>query len=562
MALVGLVLGVSVGYQQLTGSGCAGQVKLTVAAAPEIAPAVQAAADDWSDQDDAAGDACLALSVTAADPADVAAAVATAQGVGLAGVGQGNGTTVIPDVWVPDSSSWLLRLRTAASSFAPTNGASIASSPVVVAMPEPAASNLGWPEKSLTWSDLLKRITTGTGLRTGIVEPARDAAGLSGLMALAAPSGTGANAERTTTSALRTLATGRSVLRDDLLAQFPRSSDPASLATALKVAVLSEEDVIAYNSAQPPVPLAAMYLDPAPTALNYPFAVLPSADPDKVAAADGLYKALAVPGFRDRLAGRGLRAPDGTWGAGFSAPTGAPTSVGGAAPASPEASGPAPDPAVVDRALSTWSAVTAPARMLAAIDVSDTMRGRVPTAGNATRMQVTIQAAQRGLGLFNEDWAVGLWTFAKDLDGTKDYHQLVPIGPLSSQRGQLLDTIGQIKPKQNGDSGLYDTILAAYQQVQDGWQAGRVNSVVILTDGIGGNESGSLSLNALLDELNKLKNDAQPVQLIILGIGGAVDRGALDQITKTTGGGVLIAEDPAMIGDVFLKAIALRPAPR
>ncbi|BCB91673.1 hypothetical protein Psuf_089860 [Phytohabitans suffuscus] len=38
-----------------------------------------------------------------------------------------------------------------------------------------------------------------------------------------------------------------------------------------------------------------------------------------------------------------------------------------------------------------------------------------------------------------------------------------------------------------------------------------------------------------------------------------MNRGALDQITRTTGGGVLIAADPAQIGEAFLKGISLRP---
>ncbi|MFC6016118.1 substrate-binding domain-containing protein [Plantactinospora solaniradicis] len=566
VAVVAVVSGVSLGYQQLAGAGCTSQAKLTVAAAPEIVPAVQSAAASGVEQGGTLGGVCVTVSVTAVDPADVAAALATAHGVGLAGVGQGNGTTVVPDVWVPDSSTWLLRLRTAAPGFVSTDGASIARSPVVVAMPEPVASGLGWPNSTLTWADLLEKITTGTGLRTGIVEPTRDAAGLSGLMALGAAAGTaGANAQEATTATLRAVATGRSALRNDLLAQFPRSSDVGAISSGLRLAMLSEEDVIAYNAAKPPVPLAALYLDPAPTPLDYPFAVMSGTDPAKVAAADGLHQALSTDRFRDKLAAQGLRASDGTWGTGFSAPTGAPSPAGGSPSASPRAGGAAPtraDPAVVDRALSTWSAITAPGRMLAAINVSGTMRGRVPTAGNATRMQVTLQAAQRGLGLFNDDWAVGLWVFSTRLDGAKDYRQLVPIGALSSQRSQLVGALAEIKPEQNRDTGLYDTILAAYKQVQDGWQAGRVNSVVILTDGIGNDDPNGLSLESLISKLNALRDDAQPIQLIILGIGDAVNREPLDQITRTTGGGVLIAEDPARIGDIFLRAIALRPAPR
>lgn len=128
----------------------------------------------------------------------------------------------------------------------------------------------------------------------------------------------------------------------------------------------------------------------------------------------------------------------------------------------------------------------------------------------------------------------------------------------ASNRTQLITKIGQIQPKKNGDTGLYDTLAAGYETVQNGWQAGRVNSVLILTDGIGNDDpEGGLSVPALLNRLEDLKDPKRPIQVIILGLGDAVNRGALDQITRLTGGGVLIAEDPAKVGEAFLKGISL-----
>jgi Ca-activated chloride channel family protein len=210
--------------------------------------------------------------------------------------------------------------------------------------------------------------------------------------------------------------------------------------------------------------------------------------------------------------------------------------------------------------LSTWTAVTLPARMLAVIDVSGTMRGAVPSAGGATRMDITKAAATQGLGLFGDDWAVGLWIFSTNMGAGKDWKELVPIGPLSTRRTQLLGSLSQIVPKRGGDTGLYDTILAGYKTVQEGWQPGRVNSMVILTDGIGNDDpDGGIELNPLLEQLKKTKDDRRPIQVIIIGLGDEVNRGPLDQITKTTGGGVFVAEDPAKIGEIFLQAISLRP---
>jgi secreted protein with Ig-like and vWFA domain len=134
---------------------------------------------------------------------------------------------------------------------------------------------------------------------------------------------------------------------------------------------------------------------------------------------------------------------------------------------------------------------------------------------------------------------------------------LVPIAPLAEQRQLLLNALGDIKPKKDGNTGLHDTTLAAYRTVQAGWDPSRVNSVVIMTDGKNEDQQG-LSLDQLVDELKKAMDPARPVQIIGIGIGTDVSEAELRRITDTTGGGTFIAPDPAKIPDIFLKAIALR----
>ncbi|TWG13286.1 von Willebrand factor type A domain-containing protein [Micromonospora palomenae] len=564
-ALVVVVGGTWFGYQQLAGPSCSGEIQLSVAAAPELAPAVQKASTQWVEDGAAVSGTCIAVNVSASEPVDVAAAVASKHGATLAGVGQASGTVTTPDVWIPDSSTWLLRLKNnGATAFAPGNGASVARSPVVVAMPEPVASRFGWPDKKLGWTDLLNAVSTGKGLRAGIVEPTQDAAGLSGLLSLtAAASASGGDTAKATTGALRALATGRSALRQDLLARFPRSNDPTSIASGLGAAALSEEDVMAYNSTKPPIPLAALYLEPAPMPLDYPFAVLPGIEPAKQSAARVLFELLTTQGFKNRLAAQSLRAPDGNWGDGFKAPQGAPSPAGGAATAPPAGVGAVGglDPFAIDRAVSGWSIATQSGRMLAVIDVSGSMKAKVPSAGNATREQVTVSAASRGLGLFDDSWSIGLWTFSTELVGSRDWREVVPINPLSTNRGRLEQGLAGIRPS-SGNTGLYDTVLEAYKRVQQDWEPGRVNSIVLFTDGKNDDKNG-ISQASLISQLKQLNDPERPVQVVIIGIGNEVSKTELQSITNVTGGGTFVTEDPSKIGDIFLKAIALRPnAPR
>jgi hypothetical protein len=531
---------------------CTGQVRLSVAAAPEIEPAVSARAAQWTASKPRVGGRCVAVDVTAADPAEVAAAIAGQHGGALPGVGKAGGAVRVPTVWIADSSTWLQRLRAMGPDWVPADAPSVARSPVVLAMPQPAAASLGWPGKKLTWADVLSKLAAGTKLRSGIVDPNRDAAGLSGLLALAAAAeAAGSKGQEATVAGLRALATGRAALRADLLARFPRSGDVGSLASSLAAAPLSEQAVVAYNNERPPVPLVPVYLDPAPLPLDYPYAVLPGASGDQANAAKAMLVGLTGNGYRDGLAQIGLRAADGGTGSGFPAIAGAPT---GSSPVPP-----APDPAVVGKLLTTWNAITAPGRMLTVIDVSGSMAAPVPTAGGATREQVAVEAARRGLALLDDTWAVGLWVFSTDLDGDKDWKELAPVGPLSSQRQTLQGGLSNVRTKPDGGTGLYNTVLAAYKAVQEGWDPGRVNSVVLFTDGKN-EEAPGLTLDQLVAELKKIQDPRRPIVVVALGIGDKVSESELRTITDTTGGGTFLAPDPSQVGEIFLKALALRPS--
>jgi Ca-activated chloride channel homolog len=541
-------------------SGCSGEVRLSVAAAPEIAPAIQQTANGWATGARAPGGQCVAVDVTPVNAAEIASAIAANGGVTLTGLtaaspaptpaAQGAVTVAVPDVWVADSSTWLVRVRAAGPNLVPPQAPSIARSPVVLAMPEPVAATLGWPNAPITWSTLLQRMTSGQPLKVGIVEPNRDAVGLAGLVALGnAAASAGAAAEQATIAAMRALVAGRTSAYSDLMTHFPKSAEPAALAAALMAAPMSEHSLIAYNQTSPAVKLAGFYIEPAPPALDYPYAVMPGISADKSGLAEDLRNALAGDSFQDHLAAAGLRDHDGA-GAGRSFPIlpGAPASVPGGQL----------DGVTVAKALTTWISVTRPARMLAVIDISGSMALPVPSAGGASRGQVSVAAAQQGMALFDDSWAVGLWTFSTNLDGANDYRQLLPIGKMSEQRSQLQAALASVAPIPNGQTGLYDTVLAAYKTVQAGWDPSSVNSVVLLTDGQNQDPSG-ITLDELVEQLKSTMDVRRPIQVIAIGIGDEVSEAELTRITSTTGGGTFIARDPSAIGPIFIKALSLRP---
>src|SRR3954452_14466604 len=109
MAVVVVFAGSYVGYQRLSDSKCTGSIRLTVAAATEIAPAIEQTAQSWIQDGANVNGTCVAVTVNAVNPATMAAAVAGEHKVVLNGLGTDPESVKVPDVWVPDSSTWLLR---------------------------------------------------------------------------------------------------------------------------------------------------------------------------------------------------------------------------------------------------------------------------------------------------------------------------------------------------------------------------------------------------------------------------------------------------------------------
>ncbi|MBX6748971.1 MAG: substrate-binding domain-containing protein, partial [Micromonosporaceae bacterium] len=388
---------------------CSGEVRLTIAAAPEIAPVLAHASVRWSDTARGPGGECVAVEVTSAEPADVALAIADRAGVALAGLTSlapaassappvTRPAAPVPDVWVPDSSTWLVRVRSAAPSLVPSQAPAVATSPVVLAVPEPAAGALGWPTQLPTWSLILEQLTGGQPLRVGVVEPNRDAVGLATLVALGSAAASASDSDIATVAIMRALFAGRATGVNDLLSRFPRSADPAEIAKALGAAPLAERSLITYNATRPPVPLAAVYVQPAPPALDYPYVVLPGIGAERQRLAERFRQALSGDEYLDDLAEIGLRGPDGL--AKFPAMPGSPATI---------TTGQLDEQAVA-QALATWISLTRPARMLAVMDISGSMALPVPTAGGATRAQIAVEAARQGMMLFDDSWSVGLWT--------------------------------------------------------------------------------------------------------------------------------------------------------
>jgi hypothetical protein len=288
----------------------------------------------------------------------------------------------------------------------------------------------------------------------------------------------------------------------------------------------------------------------ATTVLDYPVVPLSDEHADDL---DVVRQALSTPAWTRRVQAAGFRSADGVAGDVLTAGRG----VDGRAAASAQV----PEPAALAAAQQTYAVLTRDTRMLAVLDVSGSMAQSVPGLGG-TRMDLATDAAARGLGLLDDDTQVGLWIFSTDVTPTTDHRELVPIGPLGPRSGgrsgreALGAALADVRHIPDGDTGLYDTALAAVRHVRQGWDPERVNSVVLLTDGRNDDADG-IGLDRLLTALRAEVGD-RPVPVITVAYGPDTDLAALRSIAEATGGSVYVSQDPRRINEVLQDALSRR----
>jgi Ca-activated chloride channel family protein len=483
-----------------------------------------------------------------------------------------------PDVWSPASGLWvgLASGQTTLVSKAPAP--SIARSPLVIAAPEPTARALGWPGQPVGWRDIARfagdqsawRQAGGTGpFRFARTNPLVSTSGLHATVAsyLAAPGRTGnvgqdlrkpsislflRTLERSTDRYGDTTLTFLETLRQEASSNLP-DPDPVS------AVAVEEQTVWAYNQGDPlfsgakrqePPRQKLVAIPPAEGTLvsDHPYAVLQAPWVDgakRTAAAKFLKFLLADPqqaefrkhGFRDTHD----RLDDAVMAAGGEL---LPTSVGKVFPN--------PDPVQVGRLLSAWRTLNRPANVLLVLDTSGSMRESVPGT-NRTRLQLATSAASQSLSYFGANDQVGLWEFSTRLNGPLDYRQLVGISRKNDSR--LTQALSRLSPR--GNTGLYDTCLAAFNTVSGRSVTDGINAVVLLTDG-DNQDPGSIGEAALLRGIGSRLGEPR-VRIYTVAFGRdltATGRTALSRIAQRSGGRFFDSPDPRQIDSVLAAVMS------
>jgi len=550
-AVIAATLLVALGARTISARAtCAGQTTTAqVVVSSEIEPVIQRLATYFNSQHRQVDGRCAAVAVHAASAATVAADLARS------GTGK---LRPAPDAWIPDSALWVdvARGSPASARLVQPSGIMVAESPLVIAMPRPAAARTPAFGSSVGWQILAPASAGGPakalGLNVQFPDPTQSAAGLAGLVELKRLFGYGrAGRGEMASFALNVQVvhpgTGAGALPSlDTFARPSGSSDTAP------ITLTSEQAVVAYDRSHPGQPLAVRYPAQGTFQLSYPYVLTGKGGVTQAAAKafGGVLRSSYADAY---VRYEGFRTPAGSasaWPAAY-----------GLSSAGPHLLTP-PGPGQAGKELHAWHVLGLGSRFLAINDVSAAMATPV-APGGPTLEQVLGRTSAAGMQRFPDSTQMGLWVFASHLAGALPYHQLVPMGPLPGQFGlvtrrqaiQHLAAMGRAFP--HAPAALYGTLLAAYKQMVASYQPQYVNDIIVLTAGVE-NAPGDISAATLLHNLQTLANPRRPVEILMVVFGMPKDLGDLQQIARATNGKVWPVTSAAQVPQIFYRAFGRR----
>ncbi len=502
-----------------------------------------------------------------------------------------------PVIWSPAASSWGAianqRLQDKGQpAIAPTDAKPFMLTPLVIAMPEPMARALGYPNTAIGYRDLLTLANDPQGwaskghpewgqFKLGKTNPNFSTSGLSATIAqyyAATAKTSGLNVEDLNKPEVRQFATDveSSVVHyGDITMTFLnnwfRADAKGTSLTYVSAVAIEEKSLIDYNSGNPDgildpgevpraprIPLVAIYPKEGTLFSDNPFYILDASwvDASEKAAARAFESYVQTPDNQRRVLEFGFR--PGNPAVAVGEPI---TTKNGADPNQPSTALEVPEPKVLVKLLDLWASQRKGARVLLVIDVSGSMgeSGDGKQFGE-TKLDLAKRAAISSLSQFKSDDEVGLRIFTNDIGGAGiDYQDLVPVAAMGSNREVISRKIDELIPL-NG-TPLYTTAQASLNDMKKDLDPKRINAVVLLTDGM--NDDGNVDdddeqLRQLL-EAGRVGAEglaSAPVRIFPIAYGDGADINTLRRIAESTTATVYDASDPKSIEKVFTAVIS------
>ena len=444
-----------------------------------------------------------------------------------------------PVAWSPASSLWGRLLNFEADNpLVPDENPSIVRTPLVIAMWEPMAKALGYPDKPLGFDDILRLARSKAGWADyGLPEygafklvhtnPDESTSGLSAVVAeyyAATGKKEGLRPEDITGKAREQVrAIERSIVHygDNTLFiadQMRKGGLGYASAVAMEEATLLDFNLDKRRGSLPK--LVAIYPKEGTFFSDSPFIVLDAdwVTPELREGAQAFQRFLAKE-ITPEVAAAGRLPPGRPRGRSPFAPI---TAANGVDPEQPERELELPEPRVLALLKRTWREDRKPANVLLVLDTSGSMND-----------EKRLENAKQGLDVFLSQVApqdrVGLTTFSDQIT------PLVPVGPFRENKAKLKQTISRLIAE--GGTAFYDATAEGYRTVRDlAGRDDRINAVVLLTDG---NDTDSTrSLDSVVQELEGQGDSSTQVRVftIAYSVGAAGARKALEEIAEASGG--------------------------
>lgn len=435
----------------------------------------------------------------------------------------------------PDSTIWLGQLDEEWQAGSGTEALAVgetvrfAVSPVVIAMWEETAREMGWPEGDVSWQDLLSRAQSDPNFRWS--HPATSSA--SGLLATLAEFYAAAGKSRGLTiedvQAQETLDYVAAL--EQTVRYYGEGNEPALIERALAEGrdfldafVVQEQMVIYYNSHRREGPrLVAVYPTEGTLWEDHPLALLEVASPTPL-------QRQTFARFRDYVLSpeaQQLVLRHGYRPADVSTPLDGPESPltleNGVDPSQPETTLQVPSAQVVAVVRDVWWYTKRHTNVYLVVDTSGSMRG--------DKLEQAKLALQSFLGQIEGDVErVGLVEFSTSVD--------VPVylDELGNNRAALESAVAGLRAE--GDTALLDGVYEAHRRLQELGDTERINAIVVMTDGQ--ENRSSVSLRRLVRELED--QDPVPVVVFCIAYGRDADMGTLQAIAEPTGGQVRMGD--------------------
>ncbi len=423
-------------------------------------------------------------------------------------------------------------------------------SPVVIAMWQPMAQALGWPEKSIGWADIADLAVSEQGwaaygydiwgkFKFGHTHPRYSN---SGIVSIIAEAYAGASKQRGLTLQdlqSETVKTFMAEVESSIIhygtstgffaeRMFERGPSYLSAAVLYENLVVAQETKRLSGASQQ-LPVVAIYPKEGTFWSNHPYCVLNASwVTEEQTAAARIFEAFLLDKPQQLAAIQyGFRPADP------SIPLAAPLDANhGIDPAQPQTVLEIPSAQVIAGIEQLWRETKKPVDLVVVMDISGSMKGDKINAARSSLLQF--------VSLLDDRDRLEIILFSTDV------LSLTPLSELGPKRADVLMRISGIT--EQGKTRLYDAVYQAYENLEANGSPRHIQAVVVLSDG---DDTGSTySWGQLTDRIQTAGEGGDAVKVFTIAFGADANKSILRQIAESTGA-KLYEGDPKTINQVY-----------